>query len=486
MSKNISKSNIEESDSLNNYKKIINIKKGIKEENVVKKSQLNLKKENKKLIFFIYFWIKKKIIEEVLSCLIISLLIELMFYNIISKLNAFHIFIAYIYLYKYSHGLDFDDHGYFNFTGLFILVFIILFCFLPFNIFIYLNKRKIKNKKYIFFFIIALFIILYIIYIISEKAFINCDDWPKGLNSSYIYNDKSKYGCQIIFPYKCPYKIGKYFQDLTKIKKIKCQNIKKNGREKFLKISKSLYLNKTFIRIGYPLTNKDPICFLDSISNNYYIKKYFSQNLVDMEKKQLLDTVFKDKMPEIQVDFSNSLRGDMIVNLHYNNTLSEERKNKEINSDPYSKNIMMLYIDSVSRANSMRQLKKTLKFISKFISYKGGFNKKYPSENYHSFQFFKYHSFKYFTQGNYPLIYYGRTREEKNFFLITKYLKENGYITSYASDFCAKDNIRTLHNLTEEEAYDHQFLMCDPNVDHFNLITIKCLYGKSIYFRPFI
>ena len=403
-----------------------------------------------------------------------------MFYKILSKLNLFHLFIVFRYLYKYSHGLDFDDHGYFNFSGLFIIVFIILLSFMPFNIFIYLNKRKKLNKKNTFFSIFGVFTVAYIIYILTKKAVINCYDWPKGLNNSYIYNDKSKYGCQIIFPKECPYKIGKYFQDLTKIKKIKCESIQNNGRENFLKNSKSSYLNETSIRIGFPLTNKDPMCFLDCSTNNYYIKQYFYQNLVDMDNKEILDTVYKDKMPEIQVDFSNNSGGEMIINLNYNNTLSEERKIKETNSEPYSRNIMMIYIDSVSRANSMRQLKKTLKFFSNFISYKGDFNKKFPSENYHSFQFFKYHSFKYYTQANFPLIYYGRTREEKNFVLITKYLKENGYITCYVGDSCTKDNVRTLHNLTEEEAYDHQFLMCDPNVSHFNLNTIKCLYGKTI------
>ena len=129
-----------------------------------------------------------------------------------------------------------------------------------------------------------------------------------------------------------------------------------------------------------------------------------------MENKEILDTVFKDKMPEIQVDFSNNSGGEMIINLYYNNTLSDERKKKELNSEPYSRNIMMIYIDSVSRVNSMRQLKKTLKFFSKFISYKGDFNKKFPSENFHSFQFFKYHSFNYYTQGNYWIYYMLRRR----------------------------------------------------------------------------
>ena len=123
--------------------------------------------------------------------------------------------------------------------------------------------------------------------------------------------------------------------------------------------------------------------------------------------------------------------------------------------------------------------------MNQFISYQGFSNPNYPDENYHSFQFFKYHSFNSYTRYNYPKIFYGNIGD-KSMLRITKYLKENGYITSYVSDFCFKDNIRTMHNLTEEESYDHQFLICDPNVPHFNLNTIRCLYGKSIYSRSFI
>lgn len=46
----------------------------------------------------------------------------------------------------------------------------------------------------------------------------------------------------------------------------------------------------------------------------------------------------------------------MNINLNYNKTLSEERILYEINSKPYSNNIIILYIDSVSRVNSLRQL----------------------------------------------------------------------------------------------------------------------------------
>ena len=41
------------------------------------------------------------------------------------------------------------------------------------------------------------------------------------------------------------------------------------------------------------------------------------------------------------------------------------------------------------------------------------------------------------------------------------------------------DNVRTFHNFSKEEVYDHQFVICDPNIEHYNQNSIKCLYGKS-------
>ena len=57
-------------------------------------------------------------------------------------------------------------------------------------------------------------------------------------------------------------------------------------------------------------------------------------------------------------------------------------------------------------------------------------------------------------------------------------MKENGYVTSYATDFCQKDKTRTLHDLTKAELYDHQLILCDPNVINFNSVVKRCLYGQ--------
>ena len=115
-----------------------------------------------------------------------------------------------------------------------------------------------------------------------------------------------------------------------------------------------------------------------------------------------VDNNFKNfSYPEILVDFSKDPLGELSINLKYNDSLSKERKKLENKSNPYSNNILILFVDSISRASSLRQLNKTLQFFEKFISYEGGYNENYPEENFHSFQFFKYHSFEDRKAGNY-------------------------------------------------------------------------------------
>ena len=116
------------------------------------------------------------------------------------------------------------------------------------------------------------------------------------------------------------------------------------------------------------------------------------------------------------------------------------------------------------------------------MPYKGQFNRKYPKEKYHSFQFFKYHTFKGYTGINCPLLFYGQTRNVKKKNLINLYFRKNGYITSLAHDFCSRDNsIRSNHQFILDEVFDHEFILCDPNKEDVNLNSIRCLclYGKK-------
>ena len=214
------------------------------------------------------------------------------------------------------------------------------------------------------------------------------------------------------------------------------------------------------------------------------MRNYTYWNLIDMDKN--FSTKFAN--PEYIVDFSNDPFGELIIKLNFNKTLSIERKKLENESSPYSDNIMIIYIDSFSRANSIRKLKKTLKFFEQFMSYKGGYNKKYPNEYFHSFQFLKYHSFKGATFQNFPKIFYGNYINATDFVRINKYYKMNGYITGFGIDDCNKDNTRTHHNLSEEEIYDHQLTICDPNSEGILIPKIRCLYKNisSYYLLKYI
>ena len=416
-------------------------------------------------------WIRKKIFQVFLSAIIVAFLFELMILKLITKLHLIHAFVFPFIFYIYSHGDEFYDHGFYNLIGYTLILIISLILIIPFNILIYLIKNK--NKALIFIYLIFL-ILLFFFYIFFFHSKLNCKDWPKGLNDTYIENDIKKYGCEIQIPKICPYKIGSFFMDFSRIYNIKC-NGDLNSRENIIKFSRSLNINSNTTRFGYPVTNRDPM-YLKFTKRKKNIKNYVRLNLIDMDNITQLNKI-KPNIPEIVADFSKNPFGELIIKVNYNETISKERKKLEKNSIPLYENIMILFFDSVSRRNGLRQLKKTLKFIEKFMPFKGYSSKLHPNDKYHSFQFMKYHSFKYNTGGNYPKLFYGHNRGEK-MIRITKYLKQNGYITAFSNDFCNLDSTTLPHNMSLEEICDHEFLICDANGKGINSMIKRCLYDK--------
>ena len=412
-----------------------------------------------------WFWILTKVKQLVISSIIINFNIVLIIYKIISRFHIFHFIITFIYFYYYSHSSYYYDHGAFNliFFFLFIFLFLLLLLIIKLITCIFKNNSKIRLIL-----VISLFICNYLF---VNPA--NCDDWAKGLNNTYIEHDNEKSGCRIEFPKHCYYKIFQFSQDVSRLYMKSCENKDKNAKKRILKKSNSSYVNGSTTKIGFPLSNDNEAGRID---DGYYriLRQYILNNLLDMDKP--LPSGFKN--PEYIVDFSKDPNGELIINLNYDEKLSKERKKLEQKATPYSENVLIIYIDALSRANAIRKMKKTLKFFEQFMSYKGGHHEKYPNENFHSFQFLKYHSFYGHTTTNFPILFYGNKPKTKDFYRISKYIKQNGYVTGYASDFCFKDFTYSIHNLTKEEVYDHQLLMCDPNVDSFNSIVKRCLYGN--------
>ena len=153
----------------------------------------------------------------------------------------------------------------------------------------------------------------------------------------------------------------KYIQDLTKLYHLNCSISKKNNKNIILKKSHSRFIDKNSKKIGFPLTNKGIIGRLDG-KDDSVLYKYVLNNLFDIE-----NNIQNNSDYELILDFSKTNLGEYKINLKYNESLSRERKLLENKNSPYSENIMILFIDSVSRGNSMRQLTKTLNFFEKFI-----------------------------------------------------------------------------------------------------------------------
>ena len=127
-------------------------------------------------------------------------------------------------------------------------------------------------------------------------------------------------------------------------------------------------MNENTKIIGFPNINKNEIWSTKSYQNKT-ILNIFSENMIDMENKSVVDNLKKDNFPEIIVNFSDNDKGKMIINLSFDENLSKQRKELEKKYYPYSSNIIVLYFDSVSRANGLRKLKKTLNFFERFMAY---------------------------------------------------------------------------------------------------------------------
>ena len=91
-------------------------------------------------------WIKKKVIQEIISCILLIMMIQLIILNKISKKHLVHIIIIFFFFYYYRHGIDFVDHGYFNFLFYCILVFVFTMSILPLDLMIICQKNANKTK----------------------------------------------------------------------------------------------------------------------------------------------------------------------------------------------------------------------------------------------------------------------------------------------------------------------------------------------------
>ncbi len=419
------------------------------------------------------------IVYLVYSIFIVGITIFLCIWRYLSLIHIPFLFYKYFVLFQKDHFSELDKHGEYNIiiflVGVFILVFLL-------NSFVIFKKGFLKGIHFSLYFIVILFYFFFNLIYKKLNNRANCYKWDINLNNTNINHNKNETDCIIKVPKKCP--MNAYFglMDFNRFIKFDCKNFDFQDAHNLL----LTYLNENYdfsktTKFGYPNSNNYNI---PNIKNNKHLNEIILNGIIDMNNKTILDNLTFEQIPEITLEFwDNFKKGKINIDLKFNEKLSKERKLKE-NKDSVYKNVLFIFIDSVSRVHFQRALKKTSLFCQKYI--KNNFNK------YSSYQYNKFHGVGHFTHPNVQPMFYGTYYREKEGQSILKYYKENGYITCHAGEICSKElyNVQKKTNIRYEN-YDHEntALYCDPNnFDRANPYPInkgqqsvlrRCLYKKE-------
>ena len=157
--------------------------------------------------------------------------------------------------------------------------------------------------------------------------------------------------------------------------------------------------------------------------------------VVDMDDPEVPQDI-KDSI-EFTIDMSNPHKHELNVNLKKNEARAREQqilrqkilaKDKvEGKTNRIDKNVFILYIDNLSRANFKRRLPKVTEWLSQFVDN--------DQNSLELFQFFRYHSVYFKTHINNNALWYGQFQNvheaQENVF---DEFSRNGYVTGMFKD----------------------------------------------------
>ena len=433
----------------------------------------------------------------ILFSVMITIELFLILNKIIHSFHLVYIILFYILIYRYDHGSKLDYHGLYNAVISILLIIIFAFIFGIINLIIYVKKKK--NKIYQAILIIIFFYFFIRICLFSYSLRHSCKNWDKGLNSTSLDNSP-EYDCQIIYPKKCLiYALNDYFDISFYLHKTCKPNSNQEDEQKmflkYLKIDENILSKSNLTHFGFPLTVNNP---LFEKSNFYNIYDFVYKNTILMDLYNQNNSEFYNNMPKPEVEIFYDKKTKIRkaeINIHKNETLSKIRSGignapNNTNNSLFN-NVMLIYIDCVSRQHFLRKMKKTSKFIEKFMKYNNnlGFN---------AYQFMKYQSFAHWTTPNIlPMFFSSKDRFGHQSHLV-KFFKDNGFVTGNTGNLCSKDSCELSKedykkNNLGYDCFDHENIgmFCDPNYSSEDSpypifsgpygIIRKCLYGKDTF-----
>ena len=315
-----------------------------------------------------------------------------------------------------------------------------------------------------------------------------CEKWGYGLGRKRIEtkeeSKKNNNSCYIKYPNKCyRFAYNGYF-DKSKKENISCEKKNLNSKSKLLEFIGKNFENTT--KFAYPLT-KDYLSYQDITFRNFNFPKKIVKEIYDYNNPPENNK----NQPEVTVTFDNKGQGEVNIEIKRDEKLVKEKKQLFNKSKPKYDNVIMIYIDALSREQFFKTLPKTREILEEYY-----YDNKNKKSKVTSYQFLKYVNFGGWTDVNVVPLMYG-TNVLKKGIHISKFYNQNGYITANIGNFCCKSffPIYGWNNYyTNGFYFDYELtsLFCDPNVNNpndcfsdrnkkfgFYSNYRNCLYGKD-------
>jgi len=424
------------------------------------------------------------------SSLLFNLQIVLMVYYFSVKIANYVIFIAVFVVVGFvdDNEDNIQNHGWYN--KMYLLFLIGIFALITFTVIEALTMitNKTISKKLKILRIALLCSIIGIIYFVSDTYLkTSCSKWNEGFKGSKIDNSNT---CKISTPDICYQNILSGYFDFSHLLNDSCENIN-NLKDPLFSLIK--YPNTNTTKIGFPPTNGYKIDNTTIFKNNF--QKIVFEELIDMNNSTFPD--FYKNQADVFVTYEGkAINGKEIgkaeIKLNRLELAEGTRKRrfeeKYVNKTMVNK-VIILFIDSVSRAHFKRKLPKTHAWIEQFY-------KSDDKASYESFQFLKYHGIGPNKTLNMIPAMFGRqfnTNVDSNYFI--KFFIESGFMTASVGTMCNREivHLNKIDDKLDFAPYDHEFysFFCDPNLtpissDNSNNMwngpysyRRKCLYGKS-------
>ena len=201
----------------------------------------------------------------------------------------------------------------------------------------------------------------------GEKYF---ENWTLGLHNIRIESYETKDSCYIKKPKKCYIEL--LSKDYTNFDS--CEG-RANDKKVLIEYRRNT-IPLTYSNIAYPDTTNFTLS--ESVVGAFYYRV-----LARLSNAEVI------KNPEVVVNFNKKNIGNVIINITPKEDLIKERTLLyEKYPNVKYKNVIMIYLDRLSRRYFLRKLTKTSKLLEYYL-----YNNKDKKEKMSSFQFFKYINF---------------------------------------------------------------------------------------------